>query len=211
MKAIQRLTGQAACEYVAGLLKIPPEEFASYYWKFDWTTRPSLEVDPANWSMPEWEAAMLYAITRATKPKTILELGTYLGYSAACMLDALEENGHGRIVTLDFKQQMSADSKLATSYRVFPLTCDGLAFSRSLAFPVDMIFEDGSYTVEVTSEFLKNCLPHLKSDGIVIAHDVAFPEMGELVTEGLRLSLGEDVERIVIENSPCGLGLWVKP
>lgn len=211
MRNIQHLSVSDACSFVANLLKIPTEELALYYRTFDQTTRPAPNIDPQGWSMPVCEAAMLYAITRAMRPKTILELGTHVGYSASCMLDALERNGSGRIVTLDVKQQVAAGSRLATSYRVFPLTSDGVAFSKQIAFPIDMIFEDGGHTVEGTSEFLRNCLPHLKSGGIVISHDVAYPGLSEAVTEGLRLSLGDTVERILIENSSCGLGLWVKP
>jgi predicted O-methyltransferase YrrM len=92
-----------------------------------------------------------------------------------------------------------------------PLVADGLTFSRNLCFPIDMIFEDGNHTEENTYQFLTNCLPHLKPGGLIVVHDVDYVGLAEQVTAGMTRALGEDFERIVVGNSPCGLGLWIKP
>jgi predicted O-methyltransferase YrrM len=186
-------------------------ELYGYYQDFDLGSRPNSERDPKGWSMPAEEAAMLYAVARLVRPKTILELGTHVGYSASCFLKSMNENQLGRLVTLDHKPLLSQDSGLTDSYRVFPLTTDGVEFAHNLKFPIDMVFEDGNHTEEVTGDFLSNCLPHLKSGGVVFVHDVVHPKWGEGVTKGMRRSLGEDFERIVIGASDKGLGFWVKP
>jgi len=154
---------------------------------------------------------MLYAIVRAVRPKTILELGTHLGYSTRVLLVGLKHQTDGLVVTLDHHQHLEQSSELANSYRVLPLSVDGLEFSKTLCFPIDMIFEDGNHEEENTRVFLSNCLPHLKSGGVIVVHDVAYPGLSEGVSQGMLACLGDNFERIVIDAAPCGLGLWIKP
>ena len=186
------------------------ERLGSFFAELGEQPRPSLEQDPSNWSMPQIEAAMLYAIVRAIKPNTVLELGTHLGYSAEIILKGLIENDHGNLITLERQQHLSPSSALVCSGRSYPLSVDGIEFSKSLCFPIDMIFEDGDHTEENTRTFLTNCLPHLTPGGVVVVHDVAYPGLSETVTSGMVQSLGDNIERIVIDDSPCGLGLWIK-
>lgn len=211
LRDIKRLTSGDACILVADLLRTNRSEFVEYFNELGANPRPSLESDPTNWSMPEVEATMLYAIVRAVSPKTVLELGTHLGYSTKVILAGLKHQIDGRIVTLDHHQHLDPNSELVRSYRVLPLSIDGMEFSKTLCFPIDMIFEDGNHEEENTRVFLGNCLPHLKSGGIVVVHDVAYPGLSESVSKGMLTSLGDDIEKIVIDDAPCGLGLWVKP
>jgi predicted O-methyltransferase YrrM len=208
MNNIKRVSAIEACDLVAKALGANERKFYGYYTdEFDWNFHLR---DDLGWSMPASEAALLYAAVRVVQPRTILELGTHVGYSASCFEKAMERNGFGRLVTLDYKPLLSENTDLTKSYRVFPITTDGVEFSRTLQFPVDMIFEDGNHTTVVTREFLKNCLPHLRPGGVVFVHDVAHPKCGKAVTEGMRQSLGEDFERLVIDESTKGLGFWIK-
>jgi predicted O-methyltransferase YrrM len=47
------------------------------------------------------QGRVLYDHLRATKPETVLELGTAHGVSAAYIAAALDANGHGRLTTVD--------------------------------------------------------------------------------------------------------------
>lgn len=47
------------------------------------------------------EAFFLYALVRMTKPKFVLDCGTWMGMSAAFMAQGLRDNGFGRIVTVE--------------------------------------------------------------------------------------------------------------
>ena len=208
MKDIQRIEPDRACQYIASLLKVPTETFRRYYSMFS-TVKPTGEN--SNWSMPEAEARLLYAITRTTKPSIVLEYGTHLGYSTTYFREALNHNEHGVVVTLDRKQHHNGLPRLTSSYRVIPLTTDGVEFSKTLCFPVDLIFEDSSHQEDNTRQFLTNCLPWLSPGGIVLVHDICFPGYGEGVTRGMAGALGDNIERLIISNSPCGLGLWIKP
>lgn len=208
MKDARRLSPDDACSLLARMLSAPERDFkAAYYCGFE-VARPA---DSLNWSMPLAEARLLYACIRTARPETVLELGTHLGYSTQFIKGALDANGRGVVVTLDRTQHEGGVPRLRPARRVIPLTADGVAFSETLCFPVDFVFEDGDHTEENTYKFLVNCLPHLSSGGVVVVHDVCFPVLGEAVTSAMRLALGDNFERIVVGGEQCGLGVWVKP
>jgi len=207
MKDIKQLSPSDTIDFLAHFLGVEVHSLRESIHEF---TIPRPLGTNANWSMPEIEAQFLYACVKATKPKTVLELGTHLGYSTQFISAALETNGSGRVVTLDYDQHKHDLPLLTASHRVMPLEIDGLAFSKHLCFPIDMIFEDGNHTEENTYQFLTNCLPHLKTGGLIVVHDVAFEGLGDKVSSGMARALGHDIERIIIGDSPCGLGFWIK-
>jgi len=47
------------------------------------------------------EAFLLYSLVRMSKPKFVLDCGTWMGMSAAWMAEGLRDNGFGRIVTVE--------------------------------------------------------------------------------------------------------------
>jgi hypothetical protein len=47
------------------------------------------------------EAAMLYLLVRALQPQSVLETGTYKGYSTSEIARAIKLNGSGHLVTVD--------------------------------------------------------------------------------------------------------------
>lgn len=50
------------------------------------------------------EGVMLYAITRKLKPASIVETGVCSGYSTAIILQALHQNAHGRLYSIDYPE-----------------------------------------------------------------------------------------------------------
>jgi len=53
------------------------------------------------WNIGNSTAKLFYLITKYLKPNYILELGTSNGFSGSHFLAALEENGAGKLITLD--------------------------------------------------------------------------------------------------------------
>ena len=103
------------------------------------------------WMSPQ-QGAIVYRHIRETEPDLVLELGSGHGVSAAYMAAALDENGHGRLVTLD-----RADSGFAP----------GDLLSRiALLDRVEVVSrDDSSYTwylkerIEAQSDGDGNCSP----------------------------------------------------
>jgi len=50
------------------------------------------------------QGRLLSMISKMCKPKTILEIGTYTGYSAICLAEGLTESG--RLITLDINEEL---------------------------------------------------------------------------------------------------------
>ena len=155
----------------------------------------------------EPEGQILYAITRATRPETILEFGTNLGCSTSHFDAALKANGSGRIITVDIDQGL----RKIDSPRILAVQRDGPAYSASIDFPLDIIFDDGPHTASFTGQVLRNCLPHLKPGGLVLAHDICHPTCGPGVMAGIRDILDSRIRGMVLPPSDCGLGYWKKP
>ncbi len=47
------------------------------------------------------EAYMLHRLIAETKPKCVIQIGTFIGYSAAIICDALRSNGEGHLICID--------------------------------------------------------------------------------------------------------------
>ena len=51
-----------------------------------------------------FQGRILAMITKLIQPKTILEIGTYTGYSAICLAEGLSKNG--KIITIDKNEEL---------------------------------------------------------------------------------------------------------
>ena len=199
-----------AFDVLSLMLRVPAARMEGYYYEVD-IPKPTVGEN-AVWSMADIDAKLVYACVRALRPKTVLELGTHLGYSALHIVAALDANNRGRLVTLDHTQHAGGVPRVqCRSHRLIPLTAEGVQFSRTLCFPVDMVLEDGSHFESDTHDFLSNCLPWLSTGALVMCHDVCHPEVGTAVTSGMRRALGEGVETVLVPPDVCGFGVWRKP
>ncbi|NOT74296.1 MAG: methyltransferase [Cyclobacteriaceae bacterium] len=50
------------------------------------------------------QGRLLSMVSKMIRPKTILEIGTYTGYSALCLLEGLTH--HGKLITLDINEEL---------------------------------------------------------------------------------------------------------
>src|SRR5689334_17185496 len=50
------------------------------------------------------QGRILSMISRMIKPKTILEIGTYTGYSAICLAEGLQQDG--KLITIDVNEEL---------------------------------------------------------------------------------------------------------
>jgi predicted O-methyltransferase YrrM len=73
--------------------------------EFSRTSGPLRQVfdEVANLPYLGWTSAseVLYVVVRALRPTAIIETGVAAGLSSACILAALEQNGHGRLYSID--------------------------------------------------------------------------------------------------------------
>ncbi len=136
--------------------------------------------DQAFMPVPPEVGQLLYVLTRANRPKTIVEIGTSHGISAIHLASALNDNAEGLLITAE----LSSAKVRAAQANLAALSLDrwveirqGDAFEtlKSLPAPIDMLFLDG--WKDFYLPLLKALEPQLADGALVIGDDTRlFPE-----------------------------------
>jgi tRNA A58 N-methylase Trm61 len=146
---------------------------------------PLPEPTNANYSMyntggVECEVGeFLYGLVRMMKPELILETGTHRGIGAAYLGEALRANDHGKLITLEFIEELWRISallinQLGLDHFVTPILADVTTYN--LEESVDILFLDTEPNLRFAE--LIRFWDKLKPGGIVIIHDLS-PQMGQ--------------------------------
>jgi predicted O-methyltransferase YrrM len=115
----------------------------------------------------------LYGLLNILQPELVLETGTYTGVSAMYMGQALKDNGHGHIITLEISPvHKERAERLWVQTGVSPfVTCQQVAsleYQTSSQF--DFIFLDSE--PEFRFKELVKFYPNLKPGGYIFIHDL---------------------------------------
>lgn len=79
-------------------------------------------------------ALFLYAAVRLTRPSVVVETGCYTGWDSAMLLQALHNNGHGHLYTIDLPAQERRFSQIGP--------CSSLPSGMPIGFLVPPAFKD---------------------------------------------------------------------
>lgn len=120
-------------------------------------------------------ANFLDIIVRISSARSILEIGTSIGYSTMVLLKAME--GKGRVVTIEIDEKMlnlakQNFEKAGLSQMVTPLLGDAGEILHYMEGQYDIIFIDGPKGQYLN--YLQDCLRLLKPGGLLICDDVLF-------------------------------------
>ena len=119
------------------------------------------------------EGRLLTAVVAMLRPTTVLEIGTFTGYSSLSMAEALPPGG--RIVTCDISEEHVAIAREHVSaspyadrieFRVGP----AIETLESLSGPFDLVFIDADKTGYV--DYYEAALPKLSPHGVILADNV---------------------------------------
>lgn len=107
------------------------------------------------------------------RPKMILEVGTYTGYSAICMADALEEGG--QLLTIDVNEELHDMVKQYVAEagmegRINPLVGDARELIPELDHVFDLVFIDADK--ENYSVYFDLVIDKVRPGGMIIADNV---------------------------------------
>jgi len=130
------------------------------------TTAPQMMVGPLEGQLLGW-------LVRLSGARSILEIGTFTGYSSISMALALPEGGH--IVSLDVNEETTA---VARRYAEEAAVADRIDYRVGPAIeeldrldgPFDMVFVDADKVSYV--DYYENVLPKLGERGFIIADNV---------------------------------------
>ncbi len=119
------------------------------------------------------QGKFLELISRLAAPSTILEIGTYTGYSAICLARGLKEGG--RLTTLEINDELNDVSsgffrKAGLDKYIERINGNALEIIPSLPGPFDLAFIDGEK--EEYIDYYNLIKEKLSPNGIIIADNV---------------------------------------
>jgi len=125
-------------------------------------------------------ARFLRALVMALPGRRILEIGTAIGYSAACM--ALVQPPDGTIITMEVDPARAATARrnlarAGVEGRVDVIVGDASRFLHKVGGPFDLIFQDGSK--QLYEPLLDRLVAHLRPGGVLVTDNVLWH--GEVV------------------------------
>ena len=172
---IEMLNNKAA-EYAARFTS-PTDNLLQEIEKYTYQNHPH-----ANMLSGPLQGILLEMISKMIKPERILEIGTFMGYSAICLAKGLSASG--KLHTLEIR---SEDARIAGNYfskslytnQIFLHEGNALDIIPTLSETWDLIFIDADKVNYIN--YYELTLPLLKKGGFIIADNVLFH--GEVLEE----------------------------
>ena len=139
------------------------------------------------------QGRFLTMLVEMMKPKTILELGTFTGYSAICMAQALPENG--LLITIDGNPEVE---HLAQKYfsmsgledKIRFINGDALHIVPTLNMTFDMAYIDADK--EHLSDYYQAVMEKMNAGGVIIVDNILWygkvtdPQQNDRTTQKIR-------------------------
>lgn len=131
------------------------------------------------------QGKVLEMFSKMLRPKYILEIGTFTGFSALCLAGGLAEGGE--LHTIEVRE---ADADTAAGYFKRSLYADRIILHRGnaldmvpkLQYPWDIVFIDADKAGYI--QYYELTLPLLKQGGIILADNVFFH--GEVLNDKMK-------------------------
>ncbi len=170
------------------------------------------DQEESHWIVGPKTGHMLHWLVRVMNPNSILEIGTSVGYSALWMASALEQNGGGKLWTVESHQERFDKAtqhfkEAGLDHRIVQIkghAPEVLMEGNEVPDQVDFVFMDA--TKKEHPLYFEAVLPRLKSGSYLVVDNVESHRFGEMkkFIAGLHEDLGLKVVEI-----PVGDGLLI--
>lgn len=157
------------------------------------------------------QGRMLKMFVRMIKPKKILEIGTYSGYSAICLAQGLEEGGHLYTFEIndeqeDFTRPWIEESPVAD--KITFIIGDALEKVPDMGMTFDLAFIDGDKRKYI--DYYEMVMKYLSEGGYIIAdntlwdgHVTETPRHNDLQTIGIQkfndmIAKDKRIEKVIL-------------
>ena len=120
-----------------------------------------------------YQGRILSLVSKIIKPKTVLEIGTYTGYSTICLSEGLDKNGS--IHTIDHNEELLVIQnkyfkKAGISEKVKQYTGDATKIIKKLNLDFDLVFIDADK--EKYPLYFDLIIEKVKPGGVIIADNI---------------------------------------
>jgi len=120
-----------------------------------------------------YQGRLLSMFSKMLRPRSVLEIGTYMGYSALCLAEGLAEGG--KVITLDVNEETNAIardfwSRAGFDDRIEPHLGQADGIIADLDTEFDLVFIDADK--ENYSNYFDLVFPKMKVGGLIIADNV---------------------------------------
>jgi caffeoyl-CoA O-methyltransferase len=129
-------------------------------------------VNP-NMASGHLQGSLLEMISKMVRPATILEIGTFTGYSAMCLAKGLKEGG--KLITIELNDELTEFAagyflKAGLTSEIIQLSGNALEIIPNLDHEFDLVFIDGDKR-EYT-DYYKTTIPKVRQGGFILADNV---------------------------------------
>lgn len=129
-----------------------------------------------------YQGRVLSLLSKLTHPKTILEIGTYTGYSALCLAEGL--NTKGKLITIDKNEELEDFSKKYFQKSIYKNNIQQIIGNAVEVIPTlnntfDLVFIDADKTNYTT--YFDLVIDKMNKGGIIISDNVLWS--GKVVEE----------------------------
>jgi predicted O-methyltransferase YrrM len=124
-----------------------------------------------------FDAAVLYGLVTLLRPRVVIETGTQVGMSAACILKALSDGDiDGQLYSVEMRPSeqtaMLVPDRLRSRLQLITGDIVELAEGDSLPAECDMFFHDSNHSLSHQLWEFTTFWPRIRSGGILASHDV---------------------------------------
>lgn len=121
------------------------------------------------------QGKVLEMISCMVRPRRILEIGTFTGYSALCLAKGLTEDGKLHTIELreaDAQKARSFFDRSAQAHQIISYTGNALDIVPKLAENWDLVFIDADKPAYI--QYFNLVFPHLRKNGFILADNIFF-------------------------------------
>jgi predicted O-methyltransferase YrrM len=165
---------------------------------------------PEWWQMVDSQSSelevldFLKSIVLTTKPRLIVETGTFIGYSAIKMAQGLKANGFGKLITIEFDPDIFAKAKQRidlSGLRDWIEYRNASSLETPIDGTIDLLFSDSHLTIR--EQEIRRFLPQIDPRGLILIHDAS--SHFKVVREAALRLEQEGLISVVLLSTPRGL------
>ena len=136
--------------------------------------------EPQRWSMFDSMTAELEVlefvrtVVTTTKPRLVVETGTFMGISTLWIAEGLAANGRGRVVSCEYDPLVfaKAQERVAQSeFRDWIELRNESSLELRVAGTIDLLFSDSD--MPIREQEVRHFLPQMNPHGLILMHDAS--------------------------------------